>query len=58
MRAKVLSDPQYQRLFKNNEDLSLRCCKLFFELTDHNIKAPFNVFLLAIVSVLVKVLMI
>ena len=44
MRAKVLSDPQYQRLFKNNEDLSLRCCKLFFELTDHNIKALLKFF--------------
>ena len=58
MRAKVLSDPQYQRLFKNNEDLSLRCSKMFFELTDCNIKARIKVFLLAIVSVLVKVLVI
>ena len=58
MRAKVLSDPQNQRLSKNNEDLSLRCCKMFFELTDYNIKASVKVFLLAIVSVLVKVLVI
>ena len=57
MRAKVLSDPQYQRLFKNNEDLSLYC-KILFELTDYNIKARIKVFLLAIVSVLVKVLVI
>ena len=58
MRAKVLSDPQYQRLFKNNEDLSLWYCKTLFELTDYNIKARIKVFLLAIVSVLVKVLVI
>ena len=58
MRANVLSDPQYQRLFTINEDLSLRCCKMFFELTGHNIKAPFKVFLLTKVSVLVKVLVI
>ena len=58
MRAKVLSDPQYQRLFKNNEDLSLWYCKILFELTDYNIKARIKVFLLAIISVLVKVLVI
>ena len=58
MRAKVLSDPQYQRLFKNNEDLSLWYCKILFEQTDYNIKARIKVFLLAIVSVLVKVLVI
>ena len=58
MRAKVFSDPQYQRLFKNNEDLSLWYCKILFELTDYNKKARIKVFLLAIVSVLVKVLVI